>query len=35
LKIQLEARQVTYTTGLTISMLHHLVTLRRLARLCL
>jgi hypothetical protein len=35
LKIQLEARQVTYTTGLTISTLRHFVKLRRVARLSL
>jgi hypothetical protein len=32
LKIQLGASQVTYSTGLTISTLHHLVQLRRVAR---
>jgi hypothetical protein len=32
LKIQLGASQVTYTTVLTISTLHHLVQLRRVAR---
>ena len=35
LKIQLGASQVTYITGLTISTLHHLVQLRRVARFCL